>query len=147
MLSTQTGKTECLKNMLYFRLIKRPSGCTWLLPSISMARDFSSAQLETMIRDNKLLKEITPDSRKDGASRLFKKFPGAFLRLVGGQKSDQISSFPSPLLFADEIDRIPMNARSSSGVYEGNILDLLLQRMTNFPKEKEACFIHINPNL
>ena len=147
MLSTQTGKTECLKNLLFYRLIKRPAGCTWLLPSISMARDFSSAQLETMIRDNKLLRDITPDSRKDGASRLFKKFPGAFLRLVGGQKSDQVSSFPSPIVFADEIDRIPMNARSSSGVFEGNILHLLLQRMTNYPPEKRLALFTSTPTL
>ena len=75
---SQVGKTEILKNILLYRIIKRPSGITWLLPSISLAREYSSAQLETLIRDNKLLKDIFPEARKDGASRLFKKFPGGF---------------------------------------------------------------------
>ena len=144
---SQVGKTEILKNILLYRIIKKPSGITWLLPSISLAREYSSAQLETLIRDNKILRDITPEARKDGASRLFKRFPGGFLRLVGAQKSDLLCSYPTPLLLCDEIDRMPQSARSSSGHFEGNPLLLILQRITNWPKSKRLAVFTSTPTL
>jgi phage terminase large subunit GpA-like protein len=132
MTSSQVGKTEIIKNMIAYA-INLGGGTTFMLPSESIARDFSKAQIGPLIRDTPLLAAQIPESKKDGNTHLFKSWPGGYLRLVGSQKADKLSSFPSPRLFIDELDRCSRVTRNSAGVIEGSPVDLFLERCKNWP--------------
>lgn len=135
MTSSQVGKTETILNSILYGILCESGGATFLLPSESMATEFSKARIAPLIRDTPKLRELIGDARKDGNSVLFRSWPGGYLRMTG-PKADKLSSYPSPFLYADEVDRLPRNARNSAGDLEGRPLDLLLERFKNWPNRR-----------
>lgn len=135
MTSSQVGKTETILNSILYNVLCESGGITFLLPSESMATEFSKARISPLIRDTPRLRALIGDARKDGNSVLFRSYPGGYIRLTG-PKADKLSSYPSPFLYADEVDRLPRNARNSAGELEGRPLDLLLERMKNWPNRR-----------
>lgn len=133
MTSTQIGKTECLKNIILHAMLNESGGTTLMLPSESIATDFSKAQIEPLVRDTPRLTALMGNAKKDGNSQLYRKWPGGYLRLVGSNSADKLSSFPSPRLIVDELDRCSKAARNSAGVLEGNPVTLFFERSKNWP--------------
>lgn len=133
MTATQIGKTELIKNILLKAMVYETGGTTFMLPSESVATDYSKAQLEPLVRDTPKLRTLIQPAKKDGNSQLYRKWPGGYLRLVGSNSADKLSSFPSPRLFCDELDRCSRVARNSAGVIEGSPVQLFLERSKNWP--------------
>jgi phage terminase large subunit GpA-like protein len=133
MTSTQIGKTECLKNIILHSILNESGGTTLMLSSESIATDFSKAQIEPLVRDTPALAALMGGAKKDGNSQLYRKWPGGYLRLVGSNSADKLSSFPSPRLIVDELDRCSKAARNSAGVLEGNPVTLFFERSKNWP--------------
>lgn len=133
--SSQVGKTESILNLLLYWMLNETGGINFVLPSESMATEFSKARIAPLVRDTPKLRALIGDARKDGNSQLFRKYPSGYLRLTG-TKADRLSSFGAPLACADEIDRMPRNAINSGGTYEGKPLLLLLERFKNWPNRR-----------
>ena len=54
MTSAQVGKTEILKNIILYSIAKESGGTTFMLPSESIAKDYSKAQIAPLVRDTKI---------------------------------------------------------------------------------------------
>lgn len=132
MTATQIGKTEIIKNIIAYSMVYDTGSTTFMLPSEAVAKDYSKAQLGPLIRDTKILRDKIPSSRKDGNNILNKSWVGGYLRLVGSQTADKLSSFPSPRIFIDELDRCTRLVRNSAGIVEGSPIDLFLERSKNW---------------
>ncbi len=139
MTSTQIGKTEILKNIIAYSIVYCPGSTTFMLPSESLARDYSKTQIGPLCRDTPALSKVKT-SRKDGNTHLVKTWPGGSLRMVGSQTADKLSSFPAPRLLIDELDRCTKIVRNSAGIVEGSPIDLLLERSKNWGSSRFALF-------
>jgi phage terminase large subunit GpA-like protein len=133
MTSTQCGKSSLILNILAYCIAHESGANTFMLPSESIARDFSKAQITPLIRDMPIVGNKIRGARKDGNTHLFKAWPGGSLRFVGSQRADKLSSFPSPRLFIDELDCCVRATRNSAGQIEGSPVELLLERNKNWP--------------
>ena len=135
MTSSQVGKTECMLNAVMYIICTQTGGITFMLPSETLAKDYSVARFTPMSRDCPTLAEKLPHNKKGGNKVLFKQYSGGFLRFVGSGNADKLCSFPSPWLVIDELDRCQTIARNSDGQSEGNSLKLLFERMKRFSKK------------
>ena len=133
MTSSQVGKTEIILNVIAYIIAYMTGSICFMLPSESIAKDFSKARVGPMIRDTPILSRKVAPSRKDGNTVLMKTWPGGTLRFVGSNSADKMASFPCKILLADEIDRFSLQARNSAGVNEGTPLKVLFRRIANFP--------------
>ena len=127
MTSSQVGKTECILNALLYIICTQTGGITFMLPSESLAKDYSEARFTPMVRDSPELAKKVPSTRRAGNKVLFKSYSGGYLRFVGSGNADKLCSFPSPWLVIDELDRCQTIARNSDGKSEGNSLKLLFE--------------------
>ena len=135
MTSSQVSKSTLLSNILMYVISRRKGGINFMLPSDSLAKEFSKARLTSMIRDCPELAKLVPRRNSSGNTVLFKQWATGFLRFVGSGNADKLCSFPTPWVFVDELDRCEVVARNSAGVVEGNSLALLFERMKRFSKK------------
>ena len=133
MTSTQVGKTSVIKNMIAWICARSAGGTTFMLPSESVAKDFSKVQLMPLFRDTPILSEKVAGARKDGNTHLFKSWSQGYVRLVGSLRATKLSSFPSARLFVDELDRCSRVAINDAGISEGDPIQLFLERCKNWP--------------
>ncbi len=110
--SSQTGKTECLLNILAYVIDQDPGGIMFIMPTVDNAKEFSKRRLAPMIRDTKRLKNKIADGRnRDGDNTVLRKiFPGGMLTLVGSNAPAPLASTPARYVFGDERDRWAKNA-------------------------------------
>lgn len=129
MSSAQVGKSEIILNIIGYFAHQDPSSIIQLQPTIQMAEAFSRDRVATMIRDTKVLAGLfaDPRSRDSGNTLLYKKFPGGYLTLIGGNSPSSLASRPARIVLADEIDRLPPSAGN-----EGDPLALLVKRTNNY---------------
>jgi phage terminase large subunit GpA-like protein len=127
--SAQVGKSEIILNIIGYFAHQDPSPIIQLQPTIQMAEAFSRDRVATMIRDTKALSALfaDPKSRDSGNTLLYKKFPGGYLTLIGGNSPSSLASRPARIVLADEIDRLPPSAGN-----EGDPLALLVKRTNNY---------------
>ena len=135
MTGTQVGKTEIILNSILYNILNETGGNIILLPSESMCNTVSKVRIGPLIKATPRLRELIGDARKDGNSTLFRAYPGGFIYLTG-PKADKLSSYPAPFVYADEVDRLPRNARNSAGELEGRPIELLLERMKNWTNQR-----------
>ena len=135
MTSSQIGKTACMMNGILYVICTQTGGITFMLPSETLAKDYSTARFAPMLRDCPELAKKIPSNKRAGNKVLFKQYAGGFLRFVGSGNADKLCSFPSPWLVIDELDRCQTIARNSDGKSEGNSLKLLFERMKRFSKK------------
>ena len=129
MFSAQTSKTEMQLCAIHYAIMRLKGAITFMLPSDTMAIDYSTGRVDPMIRDNPDLAQKFGDKKSKGNRVLMKSYQGGYLRFVGSSNADKLCSFPSPYLIIDEVDRCKTIARNSDGKIEGNSLLLLFERM------------------
>lgn len=129
MSSAQVGKSEILLNILGYFVHQDPSSIILMQPTIQMAESFSRDRVATMVRDTKVLAALVadPKSRDSGNTLLYKKFPGGYIALIGGNSPSSLASRPARIVLADETDRLPPSAGN-----EGDPLALLIKRTNNY---------------
>ena len=120
MWASQTGKTECVNNIVGYFMNQDPSPMLCLQPTLDMAETWSKDRLSPMIRDTPVLKNLVsdPKARESGNTVLHKRFLGGHITIVG----------PIRVLLCDEIDRYPESAGS-----EGDPVSLAERRTDTFP--------------
>lgn len=131
--SSQTGKSECMNNILGYFMDYDPSPIMFLMPTEDVVKGYSQDRIAPMIRDTPVLSEKVVDakSRDSGNTISYKKFIGGYVVFYGANAPAKLASRPIRVLLADEIDRFPMSAGE-----EGDPLKLAEVRQTTFWNKK-----------
>lgn len=130
MYGAQLSKTEILLNTFGYYADYDPAPIMFLLPTQSLAEDFSSTRLTDMIQSTPQLKEkiMTDEGRN---TKLQKEFSGGYIKLTGSNSATELSSRPIRILLADEIDRFVSDVKN-----EGDPLNLAIERTKTFWNKK-----------
>ena len=135
MTSAQISKTAQELNIIGYIITYRHGGITFMLPTKTMAEDYSKARFDSMVEECKPLKNIIPPTRSRGNRTLFKKWSKGYIRFIGSENANDVCSFPSAYVLIDEADRCSLVVRNSKGEIEGNTLKLLIKRMSRFDEK------------
>ena len=130
MYGAQLSKTEILLNTFGYYADYDPAPIMFLLPTQSLAEDFSSTRLTDMIQSTPQLRDkiMTDEGRN---TKLQKEFPGGYIKLTGSNSATELSSRPIRILLADEIDRFVSDVKK-----EGDPLNLAIERTKTFWNKK-----------
>lgn len=133
MKSAQIAYTSALENMIGFVVDQEPSPMQLIMPTVTLAENFSKTRLAPMIRDTPRLRGKISDAKSRDANNtmLMKRFSGGHLILVGANAPSGLASNPIRFAFFDEIDRYPLSAGT-----EGDPLSLGIKRTVAFWNRK-----------
>lgn len=134
MTAARVGKTTVLENVTGFYMHQNPSAIMWMLPTLGEAEKFSLSNIDPMIRDCRVLREVVKDKRQrdSGNLKLRKAYKGGALSLVGGESATQLHGKTIKVLLADECDRLPFSAGK-----DGDPLTLAMVRTTTFGSRRK----------
>jgi phage terminase large subunit GpA-like protein len=110
--ASQTGKTDCVLNMIASRISDNPGPILVVQPTLEMGEAWSKDRLSPMLRDTPCLRGKVRDARtRDSGNTLrHKQFPGGHLTVAGANSAAGLSMRPIRDLFCDEVDRYPASA-------------------------------------
>ena len=130
MWASQTGKTECINNIVAYFMSQDPSPVLCIQPTLEMADTWSKDRLAPMIRDTPQLKRVVSNakSRDSGNTLLHKRFLGGHITMAGANSPSSLAARPIRVLLCDEIDRYPASAGA-----EGDPISLAERRTDTFP--------------
>lgn len=133
MKGTQIGCTEAAYNWIGFIMDEAPGNILCVLPDQATAKEWSQQRLSQLIEGTSCLDgKIKPSRTRDGGNSTFsKKFGAHYLKMAWASSPKKMRSTPAPHIIADEVDGF---VRESGG--EGNPIELLRRRATNFPDSK-----------
>ena len=131
MSSAQVGKTEILLNILGYHISHDPAPMLVVMPTLEMARAFSTQRLSKMITASHALQGKVKDSksRDSGNTILSKSFGGGFVVISGSNSPASLSSRPCRIVLLDEVDRYQPTP-------EGDPVDLARKRTSTFWNRK-----------
>ena len=131
MSSAQVGKTEILLNILGYHIAHDPAPMLVVMPTLEMARAFSTQRLSKMITASDALRGKVKDSksRDSGNTILSKSFGGGFVVISGSNSPASLSSRPCRIVLLDEVDRYQPTP-------EGDPVDLARKRTSTFWNRK-----------
>lgn len=137
MTSARVGKTVTMMATTSYYMHQSPSPIMWLMPTETIAKQFSSNDIEPMIRDVPELRELVKDKwHRDGGNNLLsKRYVGGTLTMVGAQNSSGLHGKTIRVLLADEIDRYPDSAGK-----DGDVIDLATIRTTTFQHKAKRIY-------
>jgi phage terminase large subunit GpA-like protein len=135
--SARVGKTVTMMATTGYYMHQSPSPILWLLPTETIAKQFSTNDMDPMIRDTPALRSLVNDkfTREGGNNLLSKRYVGGTMTMVGGQNSSGLHGKTVRVLLADEIDRYPESAGK-----DGDVLDLAAIRTTTFQHKAKRIY-------
>jgi phage terminase large subunit GpA-like protein len=137
MTSARVGKTVTMMATNGYFMHQSPSPILWLLPTETIAKQFSNNDIDPMLRDVPALRELVKEkfTREGGNTTLSKRYVGGTMTFVGGQNSSGLHGKTIRVLFADEIDRYPESAGK-----DGDVIDLASIRTTTFQHKAKRIY-------
>lgn len=135
--SARVGKTTVMLVTTGYFMHQSPSPILWLLPTETIAKQFSTNDVDPMLRDTPVLRHLVNDkfTRDGGNNVLSKRYTGGSMTLVGAQNSSGLHGKTVRVLLADEIDRYPESAGK-----DGDVLDLAGIRTTTFQHKAKRIY-------
>jgi len=112
MFASQTGKTDCVLNIVGFHIQHDPSPMLIVQPTLEMAEAWSKDRLAPMLRDSPSLRGRIADakSKSSGQTIRHKTFAGGHLTASGSNSPSSLAGRPIRILLMDEIDRMAASA-------------------------------------
>jgi phage terminase large subunit GpA-like protein len=94
--ASQTGKTDCVLNMIASRISDNPGPILVVQPTLEMGEAWSKDRLSPMLRDTPCLRGKVRDARtRDSGNTLrHKQFPGGHLTVAGANSAAGLSMRP-----------------------------------------------------
>lgn len=137
MTSARVGKTVTMMATTGYFMHQSPSPILWLLPTETIAKQFSNNDVDPMLRDTPVLRDLVKEkfTREGGNTTLSKRYVGGTMTFVGGQNSSGLHGKTIRVLFADEIDRYPESAGK-----DGDVIDLASIRTTTFQHKAKRIY-------
>jgi len=126
----QTAKTTAMLACLCYTLANDPGPSLWVMPSEHLARDFSQDRLQPLIDESPVL---AADKPTDGHryKTLSMQMRRATVALVGANSPANLASRPIRYLWADEVDKFPVETSR-----EGSALSLSIRRTAAYWNRK-----------
>jgi phage terminase large subunit GpA-like protein len=133
MFSAQTGKSECLLNIIGYYIHHNPAPILMIQPTLEMAESFSKDRVQVMIDNCAPLSQVVgkSKSRDSSSTILYKKFPGGHVTLAGANSGKSLRSRPVRIILADEVSSYPRSAGE-----DGDPVNLAIARTKNFFNRK-----------
>lgn len=133
--ASQTGKTDCVLNVLGFHIQHDPAPILMIQPTVEMAETWSKDRFAPMQRDTAGIRRVMkdPQARNSGNTILHKTYPGGHLSVAGANSPAGLASRPIRVLLCDELDRYPPSAGS-----EGDPVRLAARRTSAFWNAKRV---------
>ena len=137
MTSARVGKTVTMLATTGYYMHQSPSPILWLLPTETIAKQFSTNDIDPMLRDTPAIRDLVKEkfTREGGNTTLSKRYMGGTMTFVGGQNSSGLHGKTIRVLLADEIDRYPESAGK-----DGDVLDLASIRTTTFQHKAKRIY-------
>lgn len=109
--SAQIGKTSFLLIIIGKTIHLNPQPILVLQPTDEVARQFSETKLNDMITDCKVLRNrVDAGKSHNKKKKLFKRFPGGFLKMVGGHSPHGLRQMSIPMVISDDIDSLEIGS-------------------------------------
>ena len=132
---TRVGFTKLITIATAFFIYMRPSVQLHYQPDNDEAWGFATDELETMIRDNKEIRELisTPTltplekTKKKKETTLKKNYPGGYVECLGAESDKGFNRRTSRITFADELDAWKMASKAA-----GNKVMAMFRRGSDF---------------
>ena len=133
--ASQTGKTDCVLNIIGYHVQHDPAPILLIQPTLEMAEAWSKDRLAPMLRDTPALRGLVKDarSRDSGNTIRHKTFPGGHLTAAGANSAASLASRPIRILLCDEVDRYAPSAGT-----EGSPIKLAATRTAAFWNAKRV---------
>ena len=118
MKSARVGYTRVLDNIVGYFIHQDPSPVLVVQPRVEDAEDYSSSEIEPMLRDTPVLAAIAGDlSRRDSKQRLLKRMfrNGASVSFVGANSPGGFRRITIRIVLLDEVDGYPAGGAGEEG--------------------------------
>lgn len=135
MKSARVGYTKILDHIIGFYVHQDPSPILLVQPRVEDAEDYSSTEIEPMLRDTPVLAEITGDlKKKDSKQKLLKRVfrNGASISFVGANSPGGFRRITARIILFDEVDGYPITGAGK----EGDQIKLGIRRSETFWNRK-----------
>lgn len=116
--SARVGYTKILDHVVGFYIHQDPAPILVVQPRVEDAEDYSSTEIEPMLRDTPVLAEIAGDLKaKDSKQKLLKRVfrNGASVSFVGANSPGGFRRITTRIAAFDEVDGYPVNGAGSEG--------------------------------
>lgn len=135
MSSAQVGKTTVLENIIAYYMANDPAPIMMVMPTLTDAKDFSSARIELMCKDSPILRGLLKDKRvrDSGNTVMRKQFPGGMLYFTAANSPTGLRAKSIRVLLLDEVDAYPA---STTGGKDGDPVTQAIARVTSFWNSK-----------
>lgn len=126
---SQTRKTGCLMGGVCWSVVNDPCGFLWVMPSLTLARKFSTQRLKKMMLKSPGVRALVPTgSRRHEVSALSMMLGASTINLVGSNSAANLSSNPCRRVVLDEVDKFDAGGRE-----EADAVNLAEQRTKDQP--------------
>lgn len=118
MKSARVGYTKILDHVIGYYIHQDPSPILLVQPRVEDAEDYSSTEIEPMLRDTPVLAEITGDLKaKDAKQKLLKRVfrNGASVSFVGANSPGGFRRITARVILFDEVDGYPKGGAGEEG--------------------------------
>jgi phage terminase large subunit GpA-like protein len=118
MKSARVGYTKILDHVLGYFIHQDPSPCLVVQPRVEDAEDYSSTEVEPMLRDTPVIAEIVGDLKaKDSKQKLLKRVfrNGASISFVGANSPGGFRRITARVVLFDEVDGYPITGAGKEG--------------------------------
>lgn len=134
MMFSQSGKTECINNIIGYYIDQDPCPILVVQPTLEIAQAWSKDRFAPMITDTPRLQGKVKDvkTRFSDNTILHKAFEGGHITICGANSPSSLASRPIRIIICDEIDKYPL---SSGG--EGDPINLAFKRASTFWNRKK----------
>ena len=134
MKGVQIGGSESALNVMATFIDNAPCPIMYVMPTIDMARSFSTGRVDPMLENCPSLREkIRPAREKDsGNTQFVKRYYGGMVKFCGANSAASLRSVPVKILILDETDAYPLNVGE-----EGSPVSLAEKRTSTFGMKKK----------
>ncbi len=132
--SSQVGATEAANNWLGYVIDVAPAPFLYMMPTDTMMKEVSKSRIQKMIDSTpEIRQKIKPSKAKESGNTIQnKEFEGGFVKMVGANSPVGLSSTAVQDVYADEIDRYPLDVGG-----EGSAIDLADTRTLTYGSRKK----------
>jgi hypothetical protein len=118
MKSARVGYTKCLDHIVGYFLSQDPSPVLVVQPRVEDAEDYSSTEIEPMLRDTPVLAVISGDLKsRNSKQKLLKRIfrNGASVSFVGANSPGGFRRITARIILFDEVDGYPITGAGKEG--------------------------------
>jgi phage terminase large subunit GpA-like protein len=116
--SARVGYTKILDHVVGYFIHQDPSPILMVQPRVEDAEDYSGTEIEPMLRDTRVLAEITGNLKaKDSKQKLLKRVfrNGASVAFVGANSPGGFRRITARIILFDEVDGYPISGAGTEG--------------------------------